>query len=61
VPAFKARYDNALAYQRADFYTSGVAREILDRRAAVLRRDATAVVPAATIDSDVARVAMYLR
>jgi spore coat protein CotH len=61
VPAFNELYNAAMTRLRADLFASGAAREILDRRAAVLRREATNLVPVATIDAEVARVATYFR
>jgi len=53
VAELQAGYDEALASLRTELYDSGVAAEILDRRAAVLRTQATDLVDEATITSEV--------
>jgi spore coat protein CotH len=54
-----ARYDAALTDLRASLYASGAAAEILARRAAVLRSDATDVVAVDVVDGEAASISDY--
>jgi spore coat protein CotH len=56
---FAARYDAALADLRASLYASGAAAEILARRAAVLRSDATDVVAVEVVDGEASSISGY--
>jgi spore coat protein CotH len=56
---FAARYDAALTDLRASLYASGAAAEILARRAAVLRSDATDVVAVEVVDGEASSISDY--
>jgi spore coat protein CotH len=56
VPELAARYEQALAELEADLYDSGLASEILQRRADVLREQASDLVDEATIESEVTQL-----
>ncbi len=56
---FEALYQQQLSALRAQLYTSGTAKQILDRCADVLQRHATTLVSSATITQEAARIAAY--
>jgi spore coat protein CotH len=56
---FAARHDAALTDLRASLYASGTAAEILARRAAVLRTDATDVVAVGVVDGEASSISDY--